>query len=101
MASPLISVEQALARVLDGVTSLAAEEIPLGEAHGRVLAGTPASRRTQPPADLSSMDGYAVRAADLAALPANLRLAGEAAAGKPFAATPRPGETVRIFTGSV
>jgi molybdopterin molybdotransferase len=98
---PLISVEEALARVLDGVTPLPAEEIPLGEAHGRVLAGTHASRRTQPPADLSSMDGYAVQAADIATLPASLRLIGEAAAGKPFDGTLKQGETVRIFTGSV
>jgi molybdopterin molybdotransferase len=97
----LISVEEALARVLDGVTALPAEEIPIGEAYGRVLAGTLAARRTQPPADLSSMDGYAVQAADLATVPANLRLIGEAAAGKPFDGTMKQGETVRIFTGSV
>jgi molybdopterin molybdotransferase len=97
----LISVEEALARVLDGVTPLPAEEIPIGEAHGRVLAGTLAARRTQPPADLSSMDGYAVQAADIAAVPANLRLIGESAAGKPFDGTMRAGETVRVFTGSV
>ncbi len=98
---PLISVEEALARVLDGVTALAVEEIPLGKAHGRVLAGTLAARRTQPPTDLSSMDGYAVQAADIATVPASLRLIGESAAGKPFDGTVKPGETVRIFTGSV
>jgi molybdopterin molybdotransferase len=97
----LISVEEALARVLDGVTPLPTEEIPIGEAHGRVLAGTLAARRTQPPADLSSMDGYAVQAADLAAVPASLRLIGESAAGRPFDGTMKQGETVRIFTGSV
>ncbi len=97
----LISVEEALARVLDGVTTLPTEEIPIGEAHGRVLAGTLASRRTQPPADLSSMDGYAVQAADIVTVPANLRLIGESAAGKPFDGTMRAGETVRVFTGSV
>jgi molybdopterin molybdotransferase len=97
----LISVEEALARVLDGVTTLPAEEIPLGEAHGRVLAGTLAARRTQPPADLSSMDGYAVQAADIATVPASLRLIGESAAGRPFDGTVKSGETVRIFTGSV
>jgi molybdopterin molybdotransferase len=97
----LISVEEALARVLDGVTPLPTEEIPIGEAHGRVLAGTLAARRTQPPADLSSMDGYAVQASDIAAMSANLRLIGESAAGKPFDGTMRAGETVRVFTGSV
>jgi len=97
----LISVEEALARVLDGVLPLASEEIPIGEAHGRVLAGSLASRRTQPPADLSSMDGYAVQAGDIAAIPASLRLIGESAAGRPFDGTLKPGEAVRIFTGAV
>jgi molybdopterin molybdotransferase len=101
MAPPLISVEEALLRVLDGVPTVSSEEIPIGEAHGRVLAGTLASRRTQPPADLSSMDGYAVQSADLTSLPASLQLIGESAAGKAFAETVKSGETVRIFTGAV
>jgi molybdopterin molybdotransferase len=97
----LISVEEALARVLDGVIPLPAEEISLDEAHGRVLAGTLSARRTQPPTDLSSMDGYAVQVADLAAIPATLRVIGESAAGKPFDGLLKAGEAVRIFTGSV
>src|SRR5260221_14529866 len=96
----LISVEQALARVLDGVSPLPPEEIPIGEAHGRVLAGTLASRRTQPPADLSSMDGYAVQAAHIAAMPASLRVIGESAAVKPFDGTMKQYETVRVFASS-
>jgi molybdopterin molybdotransferase len=101
VASPLISVEEALLRVLDGVSTLPAEEIPIDAAHGRVLAATLASRRTQPPADLSSMDGYAVLAADIAEVPARLRLIGESAAGRPFQGNMKAGETVRIFTGAV
>lgn len=101
MASPLISVEEALLRVLDGVATLPAEEIPIDAAHGRVLAATLASRRTQPPADLSSMDGYAVLTADIAEIPARLRLIGESAAGRPFQGNMKAGETVRIFTGAV
>lgn len=101
MASPLISVEEALLRVLDGVATLPAEEIPIDAAHGRVLAATLASRRTQPPADLSSMDGYAVLAADIAEVPARLRLIGESAAGRPFQGNMKAGETVRIFTGAI
>lgn len=97
----LISVEDALLRVLDGVSTLPSEEIPIGEAHGRVLAATLAARRTQPPADLSSMDGYAVQAADIAAVPAGLRLIGESAAGRTFDGTLKAGEAVRIFTGAV
>lgn len=101
MASPLISVEEALLRVLDGVSVLPAEEIPIDAAHGRILAATLASRRTQPPADLSSMDGYAVQAADIAELPAKLNMIGESAAGRPFQGSMKAGDTVRIFTGAV
>jgi molybdopterin molybdotransferase len=101
VASPLISVEEALLRVLDGVSTLPAEEIPIDAAHGRVLAATLASRRTQPPADLSSMDGYAVLTADIAEIPARLRLIGESAAGRPFQGNMKASETVRIFTGAV
>jgi molybdopterin molybdotransferase len=97
----LISVEEALARVLDGVATLRAEEVAIGEAHGRVLAGPLVSRRTQPPFDVSAMDGYAVRGADLAGTGARLKQVGESAAGRPFSGKIKPGETVRIFTGAV
>jgi molybdopterin molybdotransferase len=101
VATPLIPVEEALLRVLDGVQTLPAEEISIGAAHGRILAATLASRRTQPPADLSVMDGYAVQAADIAALPAKLRMIGESAAGRPFHGALKAGEAVRIFTGAI
>jgi molybdopterin molybdotransferase len=101
VAAPLISVEAALLKVLDGVSTLPAEEIAIDAAHGRILAATLASRRTQPPADLSSMDGYAVLGADIETLPATLRLIGESAAGRAFDGAMKPGETVRIFTGAV
>jgi molybdopterin molybdotransferase len=96
----LISVEEALARVLDGVETLPAEDVPIAEAHGRVLAKPLASLRTQPPADVSSMDGYAARGADLAT-PASLKIIGESAAGRPFAGEVKAGEAVRIFTGAI
>ncbi len=99
-STPLIPVEEALQRVLDGAAALPAEEIPLNEAYGRVLAKPLASRRTQPPADLSSMDGYAARAADLAK-PATLKLVGASAAGRPLKGSIAPGETARIFTGAL
>jgi molybdopterin molybdotransferase len=98
--SPLIPVAEALQRVLDSVTPLGAEGVSIGAAHGRVLAAPLAARRTQPPADMSSMDGYAVRAADLAS-PATLKMIGIAAAGRPFARVIGRGETVRIFTGAL
>jgi molybdopterin molybdotransferase len=97
----LLSVAAALARVLDGVAPLASENAPLTEADGRVLATDIAALRTQPPADMSAMDGYAVRAADVAAAPATLKLVGEVAAGRPFSGEIGDGEAARIFTGGV
>lgn len=100
MAAPL-SVADALARVLEPAAPLPAETVPLAQAHGRVLADDLAARRTQPPDDVSAMDGYAVRAADVAAPGARLRVIGEVPAGRPFDGTVGPGEAARIFTGGV
>ena len=69
-AVALMPVAEALARVLADAAPLPAEAVPLDDAHGRVLAADLAALRTQPPADVSAMDGYAVRAADVAAVPA-------------------------------
>ncbi len=95
----LISVAEALDHVLAHAKPLDAEEAPLSEADGRVLAADLQSRRTQPPADVSAMDGYAVRASDVAAAPVKLKVIGEVPAGKPFSAKVGPGEAARIFTG--
>jgi molybdopterin molybdotransferase len=97
----LLSVADALARVLDGAAPLPREDAPLIEAYGRVLADDVKALRTQPPADLSAMDGYAARAADVANVPATLRVVGEVAAGHPFAGLVGAGEAARIFTGGV
>jgi molybdopterin molybdotransferase len=97
----LMPVAEALARVLAYAEPLAQEPAPLADAHGRVLASDLAALRTQPPADVSAMDGYAVRAADVASVPARLRLVGEVAAGHPFEGTVAAGEAARIFTGGV
>jgi molybdopterin molybdotransferase len=97
----LLSVADALALVLDGVKPLPREDAPLIDAHGRVLAEDVAALRTQPPADLSAMDGYAVRAADVAKVPATLKLVGEVAAGHPFEGAVGSGQAARIFTGGV
>ena len=97
----LLSVEDAVARVLEGAVPLAAEQTKLIEADGRVLAADLAARRTQPPTAVSAMDGYAVRAEDVAAAPAGLKLIGEVAAGRPFDRKVGAGEAARIFTGGV
>jgi molybdopterin molybdotransferase len=97
----LLSVADALDHVLAHAAPLAAEEVPLVEADGRVLATPLKALRTQPPADLSAMDGYAVRASDVANAPVRLKVIGEVAAGKPFNAAVGLGEAARIFTGGV
>src|SRR3954453_2615589 len=97
----LLSGADALARGLGGGEPLPRQAGPLTDADGRVLAADVAALRTQPPADLSAMDGYAVRAADVASVPATLKITGEVAAGRPFAGEVHPGEAARIFTGGV
>lgn len=96
----LISVEEALSRLLDGVVPTEVEWVPLAEADGRILAEDLAATRTQPPFAASAMDGYAVRAADIATVPAQLKVIGEAPAGHEFSGSVGQGETVRIFTGA-
>ena len=96
----LLSVAEALARVTQGLEPLESERVKLEQARGRVLAEDIAAHLTQPPFDASAMDGYAVRAADVAILPATLRLIGEALAGRGFDREVKQGEAVRIFTGA-
>jgi molybdopterin molybdotransferase len=96
-----MSVAEALARVLEHAGPLDPEAVPLLAAHGRVLADDLKALRAQPPANVSAMDGYAVRAADVARVPAKLRLIGEVPAGHPFGGSVGPGEAARIFTGGV
>jgi molybdopterin molybdotransferase len=100
MAS-LLLVADALARILDGVKPLPGESATLLDAVGRVLASDLVALRTQPPEDLSAMDGYAARAADVAKVPATLKVIGEVAAGHPFEGKISDGEVARIFTGGV
>ena len=97
----LLPVHEAVRRVLDGVVPLESEAVALSQGIGRVLAEPLLARRSQPPRDVSAMDGYAVHAADVAALPAELAVIGTAPAGHPFAGRVGPGEAVRIFTGAV
>lgn len=96
----LISVDEALDRLLAGTVALPAEGVDLTEANGRVLASDLAATRTQPPFPASAMDGYAVRAADLAHPPAALTVIGEAPAGHGYSGKVLQGEAVRIFTGA-
>jgi molybdopterin molybdotransferase len=95
----LISVAEALDHVLAHAVPLPDEEVPLAQADGRVLAHGLKALRTQPPADVSAMDGYAVRTADVEKAPARLKVIGEVPAGRPFTAKIVAGEAARIFTG--
>lgn len=94
----MIAVSEALERILAGLRPTGAETVALPDGWGRVLARPVAARLTQPPVDVSAMDGYALRAAE-ATLGARLRMAGASPAGRPFTEALRPGEAVRIFTG--
>ena len=96
----LLPVAEAQQRILDAVSPLPAEQISLAEGLGRVLARNVASRRDQPPMAMSAMDGYAVRAVDVATLPATLKVVGYAPAGHAFDGSVGAGEAVRIFTGA-
>jgi len=96
-----MAVAEALQRVLADARPLPAETVALDEALGRVLTDDVVALRTQPPAALSAMDGYAVRGSDVARAPITLKVIGEVAAGHPFAGKVGPGEAARIFTGGV
>lgn len=97
----MLAVEAALERITAAFRPLPPEWVHLGAAHGRVLARDLLASRDQPPHPVSAMDGYAVRAADLAGGAATLRLVGVAPAGGRFEGVVGPGETVRIFTGGL
>jgi molybdopterin molybdotransferase len=96
----LLPVSEALARILDGVAPTGPETVPLLDALGRVLADDVAAKLTQPPFAASAMDGYAVRAEDIASAPARLAVIGMSAAGRGFRGALRAGEAARIFTGA-
>src|SRR5689334_13646407 len=96
----MISVEEALARVLAPLETVMPEQVSIADAVGRVLAEDVAARRTQPPFAVSAMDGYAVRAEDVARVPATLRVVAEIPAGAGFGGILGAGEAARIFTGA-
>jgi molybdopterin molybdotransferase len=97
---PVLSVEEALERILATVRVLEPERVPILEALGRVLAEEVVADRNIPPLPNSAMDGYAVRAADVARVPARLRVIAEAPAGRLCPVEVGPGSAVRIMTGA-
>ncbi len=95
-----LSVDEARDRILAVLRPTPAEVVPVAGAWNRVTAEPVRSRLTQPPADVSAMDGYGLRALD-GTLGASLSVIGAAPAGHPFMGQVEAGEAVRIFTGSV
>jgi molybdopterin molybdotransferase len=93
----VIGFDEAAALVGEAAKPLGSERVPLGEAKGRVLAAPVVALVDSPPCDVSAMDGYAVRDADL---PGRLRVAGESFPGRGCNAPMEAGQCVRIFTGA-
>jgi molybdopterin molybdotransferase len=102
--APVSTVAQAQRRIVGAIVPLPVEDVALADALGRVLAAAVVSRRTLPPFDNSGMDGYAVRAEDVAsateASPVRLEVHGESRAGAAPTAVLRPGTAMRIMTGA-
>jgi len=97
----MISCEEAWARLRAQAAPLASEAIAVETAGGRVLAGPVVADFDAPATEVSAMDGYAVRDAELKQPGARLAVIGESFAGSPFQGEARPGACVRIFTGAV
>src|SRR5258708_1750201 len=96
----MIPVSEALRIVCDKTARLSSESIELTAALGRFLAADIVADSDLPPFDRSQMDGYALRAADVQNVPAQLQIAGESAAGRGWHQTMKAGEAVRIMTGA-
>ncbi len=99
-SSPLTPPDDALALILDTVRALPAVRIPVAEAVGRALTEDVRAVRTLPPWDNSAVDGYAVRAGDLASIPCSLRVTQTVPAGARNLSPVQPSEAARIMTGA-
>lgn len=96
----MIGFDDAAILVAGIAKPLGIESVALADARGRVLAAPVLAGRPSPSRDVSAMDGFAVREADLATLPVSLPVVGESFAGAGFAGTLNPGDCLRIFTGA-
>lgn len=97
----MIPVAEAVQRITSAFKPVESETVSLAEAAHRVAAKDVRARMMQPPAPVSAMDGYAVRAEDAATVPVTLKVIGSSPAGHPFTGSIGKGEAVRIFTGGV
>lgn len=100
----MLELEDALKEILEAIPSSDSESIALSEAAGRVLGERVCAPMDLPAFENSAMDGFAVRASDLASAiandPARLRIIGRVAAGGMFSGEVLAGSCVRVFTGS-
>ncbi len=96
----MISVAEAIRIVQEQTPALPTESVGLAEARRRILAEDVVADSDLPPFDRSQMDGYAIRAADVAEAPTSLRMVGESAAGRGWHQKMQTGEAVRIMTGA-
>ena len=96
----MLTVADARSRIMKAMLKTTSIEVSVSEVFGRVLAEELKSRRTQPPFDVSAMDGFAVRARDVSSVPATLKVVGTVHAGGSYSQILNSGEAVRIFTGA-
>lgn len=96
----MIPVAEAIDIVLAQTSALPVESVAISESIGRILAEDIIADTDLPPFDRAQMDGYAVRAADVANAPARLKIVGESAAGAGWHHEMKAGEAVRIMTGA-
>ncbi len=92
----MLPVDEARARIMARMMPVSAETVPLPDGLGRVLAQPVIARLTQPPHDMSAMDGYAMAGGEMEAA-----VIGAAPAGHPYRGSVGPGQAIRLFTGSV
>jgi molybdopterin molybdotransferase len=97
----MLAYEEALRIVLEAVAPLPKEEVPLARADGRALAADVLADRDSPAFDRSAMDGYAVRAADVATTPATLTVTETLVPGQTPSGSVEPGQAVKIMTGAI
>src|SRR5205085_5642135 len=100
-SEPLISVEEAQSRVLAAIGIIDTEVVTLGDALNRVLREGIAASHDIPSGDNSAMDGYAVRAEDVANAPVTLRVIDDIPAGRLASGAVEPGTAMRIMTGAL
>ncbi|HEV2394310.1 MAG TPA: molybdopterin molybdenumtransferase MoeA, partial [Verrucomicrobiae bacterium] len=100
----MLKLEEAVVRILEAIPAPKRQSVALNAADRRVLLDRLTAPIDLPPFDNSGMDGYAVRAADVALArpetPVCLHLSGRVPAGENFSGDLAPGSCIRLFTGS-